>query len=590
MQNDKEFSDQSQGLDPKILEKVNPEGGNATRDSTTQRSSGSDANTPEDLSSIDTFDVTAYKALPNVSKHFETLQSLFDLVYNGLRVPYSDQNFRKIQVPKSRNGVPVLPYQYFVSEPNLVGGGDAYFNAVWTNAATEAQFVDFVDEDGYFEVKMDAKTASVLLTDVTIWSNDYLDKGVRDSRARPNVVLGDFGCFLPPTFSTTKRRIRTDAVACYMYGAYIPTTPASTITVINADDLKAFMNTTGGKYWPVDQRTLCLSLAQIPAAVLPKLAIFAQPVIIDFDSSMDSTRGTLTSWNGCPAWQVSLTSTVAPCDIDVATMLQYTFSATDIQWATFANTLPLSHNTTNTPFANSSSIALHVYSNTIADQFINFYKTHRDAHNCLPLALTQIPSYIQAWRVIKTCCVNRTLVELGYIGGVYATNSIGKPLTAQNLNDCISGSWQVKSNNALFNLPCVCWTPYELWIQNGANIKLDDEDYVDGESSVLVNCNYNAPKSQVRYSSITSWADSTSPNFNYSYYMPNSSSAVMNVTSGYNLSSACACTVPRYSSTTETMSLQWNKEFSIDFTYSRSGKNRNTIHRKKMVFSVATKN
>lgn len=588
MNNSKEFTDESKPLDPSVLDKVNTveAPGNPVSDEIKGKSSDAPNN-------FDAVDFTCYKGLRENAKWFERVQDVSNIVLNGFRVPFCSGDFRPITIPKSRAGVPVVPYNYYITRNGVTGGGSTFFSSGWMTSNEEYYFQDFILDGEKFEVKMDEKTKTKLMTLVTIWSNEYLDKGIRDSRARPNVVLGDWSWALTPTWSNDVRAIRTDLVAAWQYGSYTPTTPASTFIIINASDLRTFLNTGGGNYWPVEMNTPCLALGKTPTTNLPKLAVLASGVFIDFDSSMTAARGTLVSHNGCPAYEVSCTLSVNANDFDVAQILNNTFSSTDLQWAVFANTLPLPSRSGSCVF-HLGNFSLRVYENTICDQFINFYATHRDTGNKLPTDAQSLLDFIQAWRLYKTAFTQRSIVELGLVGQQFSTQTYGKSITADNYFELMGGCFEVDpsySPGTFFaNLDnTVLWICYEMWICNGAKLTLDEEDYVDGMTGVFTNCNYLVPRSQVLLSP-TTWSNGSASHSSAEarYYRPNASAAstVNTYSTGYAtaVASCVPSTVPNVSSTTETMTLQWDKSQTIDFSYSSVGKNKNTVFRKKMVF------
>lgn len=589
MENNTEYLDETKPLNPEALKKVNADAGGGQANNTGEvRDQNEGLQEPDEVQpEFEAVDFTSYKSLPHNCKYFSRVQEISNAVLNGYKVPFCSQDFRPISVPLSRQRVPVLPYSAYITSQGITGGGATTFTN-WMNAAEDTYFDDFLPSEEKFAVKMEEKTKSKLMTLVTIWSNEYLDKGVRDSRARPSAVLGDWAYALPPTFSMTERYIRTDVFATWMYGSYTATTPAETITIINNSDLRQFMNTDGGNYWPVSANTLCLALGRASATALTKLKLLGHSVIIDFDNSMNAARGTSTTYNGVQAWTVSANSANA-CDTDVAAILNNTFSAVDVQWALLLNTLPLSYTpSSNSPFYQ-NHFDLIIYENTIADQFINFYATHRDYGNKLPVTSASRPAFIQAWRVFKTVLTQRATVELGRVGLADENQTYGKTLTTRNYYDMISCSFCLKTFVNSFKL---LWIPYEMWIMNGANLKLDDEDYVDGESSVLVNQNYLVPRSQVMYNS-TQWAANTSGTTTYDYYVPNKPTAQTSISFTWVPRDLCNCipsTVPNWNSTTETQTIIWDKDQTIDFTYVSSGKNSNSIYRKKMVFTSAVKN
>lgn len=590
MENSTEFIDETKPLNPEALKKINSIAGDGSANDTAgvrDQMKSLDQGIV-DLSDFEAVDFTSYKSLPNTSKYFVRVQEICNKVLNGYRAPFCSQDFRPISVPLSRQRVPVVPYTVFISSQGITGGGDTTFSS-WMTNSEETNFDDFIISEEKFAVKMDEKTKSKLMTLVSIWSNEYLDKGVRDSRARPAAVLGDWAYALPPTFSMTERYIRTDVFASWMYGTYTATSPAETITIINNNDLRAFMNGDGGNYWPVQANTLCLALGKCTATQLTKLKLLGHSVIIDLDSSLNNSRGTAITYNGVPAWSVTANSANA-CDFDVAQVLNNTFSGIDIQWALFVNTLQLSSTPGSTCHFSDSHFDLYVYENTIADQMINFYATHRDSGNKIPLTTTELTKFIQAWRILKTVFVQRTSVEVGRVGLLSENNTYGKTLTTRNYYDLVSGCFSLKTVPASTH-KCL-WIPYEMWIMNGANLKLDAEDYVDGESSILVNQNYCVPRSQVLFTP-TQWSQSTTVTSTFNYYEPNSATAsswvnINNV--GRDICNCLPCTTPHWRSTTETQTLQWNKSETIDYTYVSTGKNSNTIYRKKLVFTSAVKN
>lgn len=595
MNNPNEFTDETKALNPDALKNINAEAGDGKSNNTGEVRNQNQGlqgepqipKTPAVQPEFEAVDFTSYKSLPHNCKYFSRVQEMSNIVLNGYKVPYCSQDFRPITVPLSRQRVPVLPYDAYITSQGITGDGANTFSK-WMTSSEDTYFDDFLPTEEKFAIKMEEKTKAKLMTLVSIWSNEYLDKGVRDSRARPSAVLGDWAYALPPTFSMTERYVRTDVFATWMYGDYVSTSPAEKITIINNSDLRQFMNTDGGNYWPVEATTLCLALGRASATTLTKLKILGHSVIIDFDNSMNASRGTSTTYNGVQAWEVTCNS-VSACDFDIAQILNNTFSGVDIQWALLLNTLPLSNGPgTFSPFSQ-NHFDLLIYENTIADQFINFFATHRDYGNKLPVNSTVLPQFVQAWRIFKTVLTQRAVVELGRVGYVAEDSTYGKTLTDQNYFDMISCSFCLKTFTTKIQL---LWIPYEMWIMNGANLKLDDEHYVDGEPSVLVNENYLVPRSQVIYTP-TTWASSTSQATVYQYYVPNNRNPQTVVT--YNrvprsTPSCIPCTVPNWNSTTETQTILWNKDQTIDFTYVGSGKNSNTIYRKKMVFTSAVKN
>lgn len=598
MNNPTEYVDETKALDPSVLKNINSQAGDGEINNTRvgrdhkdkQMKNKTVGEQPDPIPEFEAVDFTSYKSIPQNSRYFNRVQDVANIVLNGYKVPFCSQDFRPISVPLTRQRVPVIPYDAFITSNGIVGGGSTTFSS-WMTAGEETYFDDFLLTAEKFGIKMEEKTKAELMTRVSIWSNEYLDKGVRDGRARPSAVLGDWAYALPPTFSMTVRYIRTDVFAGWMYGDYTATSPAEKIIIINNADLRQFMNNDGGNYWPVEANTLCLALGRTSASVLTKLKLLGHSVIIDFDSSMNSTRGTLTTYNGVSAWEVSANS-VQACDTDIAKVLNNTYSGIDIQWALFSNVLPLGISVGANSLFYQDHFDLVVYENTIADQFINFYATHRDYGNKLPVTSSTLPSFVQAWRIFKTVLTQRTAVEVGYVGPASPLQTYGKTLTVQNYYDMICGSFCVKT--ATQSTPhAPMWIPYEMWIMNGANLKLDDESYVDGESSVLVNENYLVPKSQVIYD-MTTWSSSnTSGSTNYNYYVPNKASAQTTIFSGRpprNCVSCIPCTIPNWNSTTETQTILWNKDQTIDFTYVNTGKNSNAVYRKKMVFTTAVRN
>jgi len=598
MNNSTEFTEETKPLDPKVLNNINGAGGEDDAGVVHNQELETDQEMKTDFEAID---FTSTHGLATNAKHFVRVQEICNLVFNGLRVPFCSDSFRPLVIPKSKQGVPVVPFDYYITRNGVVGGGAATF-ANWMNAVEEAQFIDFVLSDSNFSVAMDAKTKAKLMTNVAIWSNEYLDKGVRDTRARPTVVLGDWGWALTPTFSMTERNIRTDVFATWMYGAYVPSNPNEQLTIINAVDLRNFMNTDGGNYWPVPQNTLCLALGKMPTADLPRLALLGHYVIIDFDNSMSLARGAAAVHNGVTAYSVTLNVAVNANDFAVAKVLNNTFSGIDIQWAILANTLPLTNSSNGSIFgANTNSFNLRVYDNSICDQFINFYATKRDYGNKLPVDNLSLCDFIQSWRLFKTMIVNRSLVELGVISYLRSTATYGKDLTDENYISLISGCFEYVSlaGYGLGNpYNCALWTPYEMWICNGANLKLDDENYVDGVTGVLVNENYLVPKSQVTFT-LAEWSNQNQIGANTvypcTYYTPNRNAGINSINYGgaTTRSSVGSCfprTVPCYASTSETQTIVFDNDQVIDFAYSSSGATNARVFRKRLVFSSAVKN
>lgn len=589
MENNTEYLDETKALNPEALKKINAQAGDGQANNTGETRDQNEGlqNEPEVQPEFEAVDFTSYKSLPHNCKYFSRVQEVSNLVLNGYRVPFCSQDFRPITVPLSRQRVPVIPYDAYITSQGITGGGATTFSG-WMTTSEDTYFDDFLPSEEKFAIKMEEKTKAKLMTLVSIWSNEYLDKGVRDSRARPAAVLGDWAYALPPTFSMTERYIRTDVFATWMYGSYTATSPAENITIINNSDLRQFMNGDGGNYWPVEANTLCLALGRADTTDISKLKLLGHSVIIDFDNSMNSARGTSTTYNGVQAWTVAANSATA-CDVDIARILNNTFSSVDIQWALLLNTLPISMNAGSTSPFNQNHFDLIIYENTIADQFINFYATHRDYGNKLPITTTAIPAFVQAWRIFKTVLSQRAVVELGRVGVASEDQTYGKSLTAHNYYDMMSCSFCLKTFTGTAKL---LWIPYEMWIMNGANLKLDDEDYVDGESSVLVNQNYLVPRSQVIFDA-TKWALNSTQTTTFDYFVPNKATAQTTITFSRapRTTPSCApCTIPNWNSTTETQTLMWNRDQVIDFTYVGSGKNSNAIYRKKMVFTSAVKN
>lgn len=603
MNNASEYLDETKSLDPKIQKDVNASNAvnEPVRDKidgkTTPGDQGVDA---ENRTDFETVDFTSVHGLQANSKYFVRVQDICNLVYNHLRVPFCSDNFRPYIVPKSKQGVPVIPYDYYVSCNGVIGGGANTF-VRWMNSQEETQFNDYIVANEPFTVKMAEELKAQLMTKVSIWSNEYLDKGVRDSRARPNAVLGDWAWALTPTFSMTTRNIRTDVVACWMYGSYTPTSPNEKITIINSSDLRTFMNTGDGNYWPVEQNTLCLALGKAATSELSHLALLAHKVIIDFDNSMNGSRGTATTYNGVTAYEITLNASVNYNDSAVAKILNNTYSGIDLQWALLANTLPLVAHTTSSLFGSTSNtFNLRIFENSICDQYINFYATKRDSGNKLPVTSANIPTFIQSWRLFKTFITNRTLVELGYIGNSAPTITFGKTLEFVNYLSLITGCFEYQtlvSTTVPSQATRVLWLPYEMWISNGANLQLDDEDYVDGQSAVLVNTKYLCPRSQVVYT-LTQWADSTAATAAtpiVEYWIPNQTSYSTNteLPMSYKPTQFISCfprTIPSYRSTSETQSIIFDNMQQVDFAYTNTGKNDNTVYRKKLVFNSAVKN
>lgn len=589
MENNTEYLDETKALNPEALKKINAEAGDGKANATGEiRVQNEGLKEEEQIQpEFEAVDFTSYKSLPHNCKYFSRVQEISNIVLNGYKVPFCSQDFRPVTVPLSRQRVPVLPYNVYITSQGITGGGATTF-LNWMNTVEENWFDDYLISEDKFAIKMEEKTKAKLMTLVSIWSNEYLDKGVRDSRARPSAVLGDWAYALPPTFSMTERYIRTDVFATWMYGSYTATSPAEKITIINNADLRKFMNGDGGNYWPVEANTLCLALGKAKTADLAKLKLLGHSVIIDFDNSMNATRGTTINYNGVQAWTVNAASANA-CDYDIAKILNNTFSSVDIQWALLLNVLPLSENPTTTSPFDTNHFDLIVYENTIADQFINFFATHRDYGNKLPVTAAALPAFVQAWRIFKTVLTQRAVVELGRVGVTNEDQTYGKTLTSRNYYDMISCSFSLKTFTYKIKL---LWIPYEMWISNGANLKLDDENYVDGESSVLVNENYLVPRSQVIYD-ITKWSDNAAQITKFEYYVPNKATAQTNVIYNTNCRDTPSCapsTVPNWNSTTETQTMLWDRKQLIDFTYVGTGKNSNAIYRKKMVFTSAVKN
>lgn len=572
MNNQNEFQDETKPLNPEALTNINSSQGDGNTDK------------PVDKLTIDTTDVTSYKALPRVSKHFVRLQDLSDHVYNKVRVPFANDDFRHFNVPLSRNRVPCVPKKYFPDQQGFTGTVINYWAEGGLNDSRLKGLI--VDQDN-FTVKMDANTSARMMTAVTIWSNEYLDKGVRDARARPNVILGDWGWTLPPNFSTTTRNIRTDVIARWMYTPYTASATPETLTLINASDLKQFMNITGGYYWPVPIETLCLALHSVDSTTVQNLALFGQDTIIDFDSSITTTHGArVVTPDGLVTYQVSLTANVPIMEPSMTQVLNATYSAIDIQWALFNNTIPIA----NASYAYPSNMKLNVYINTISDQFINFFMTKKQSLAALPTDSTKLSNFIKSWRLFKTLTVDRTLAEIGVFGTVSSNNTYGKTLTDTNYYDLICGSFTDMAPSSLTsNLKTILWIPYEMWIANGANIKLDNEEYVDGESPYPVNKKYCCPRSQVLVSQ-SAWTNETATITTKDYYIPNKSSSAVAFNHGATSTLCMPCTLPNYASTSETMTLPWDKSQTIDFVYTSCGKNSNSIFQKKLVFSTAAEN
>lgn len=597
MNNQGEFVDESKVVAPEVLKKLQSTAGDSSKlelDASTKlgRRPNEDSTSIPPLEAVD---FISFGGLVDNAKYFANLQEVSDMVLNKFRVPFADGRFRRLVVPKTRDRIPVLPYDYFITEGNTLGGGDVTF-VNWMTPNEESFLSNLTPQGEKFTVRANSAQTTQLMAEIQVWSNSYIDKGVRDTRARPSAVLGDWECMLEPDISTTHRNIRTDVLAHYMYGHYTAPNPPEDLLIINASDLRSFLNT-NGCYWPVPADTLCLALGKMRTMDLGRLALFDTNIIIDFDSSMNGTRGTQITYNGCIGYTVSKISVTAQ-DPYVARVINETFSAIDIQWALFANTLPLAMNSSARGVLNGNNFNLRTYVNSVSDQFVNFYTTHHDLGNKLPLSVNLNAKFIQAWRVFKTAFASKVCAEIGYLSRIPSTNTYGKSIDAQNYFDLISGEFDPYLISAMPLAPnTVCWIPYELWIANGADLRLDSPDYVDGQSGILVNTNYLAPISQITITR-TEWEDQTALGGDKtigSYYVPNADTASINVAipSGWLLSQTQCClpaTIPRYSSTTDTATLPWDKAQTIDFTYSKTGSNRNTIYRTKLVFSSAAKN
>lgn len=598
MNNQGEFVDVSNAVKPEILAKLHSTDGGRSDGKTLENTLDKGTNSKGDPVTQPTFeavDFISYGGLPANSKYFSTLQEVSDQVLNGVRVPFVDGRFRRIVVPKSRGGVPTLPYCYYCTDDTLAGDGDVTF-INWMTPSEENKLSGLNYMSQKFKIRASAKEMTQLMAEIQVWSNSYIDKGVRDTRARPSAVLGDWECMLEPDISTTHRFIRTDMIAKWMYGNYASVSPPAMLTIINATDLRDFLNTNGA-YWPIPADTLCLALGKIPTAFRGRLSLLGVDVVIDFDSSMTNANGNPVSYNGCQAYEIPKVSSNA-LDDWVARALNQTFSMVDLQWAIFANTMPLTVYSPSQGIFGGSNFSLNVYTNSVSDQFINFYCTHHDYGHKLPLGAPTIQHFIQAWRVYKTMYASKVCAELGIFNFIDNTQTYGKNLAYQNYYDLISGEF---SGSSLSGTPGaadrICWIPYELWIANGANIKMDSEDYVDGQSGVLTNTNYLAPKSEVFFT-LTQWSDQvalTSPATVAAYFEPNAGSQIAGGSVPVGLLTSCfqscmPCTIPRYTSTSDTATQAFEKVKMIDFVYSNSGSNRNTIYRSKLVFGSAAKN
>lgn len=598
MNNQGEFVDVSNAVKPEILAKLHSTDGSRSDGKTLENTLDKGTNSKGDTITQPTFeavDFISYGGLPANSKYFNTVQEVSDQVLNGVRVPFVDGRFRRMVIPKTRGGVPTMPFAYYCTDDEITGDGDVTF-INWMTPSEENKFDGLNFQSTKFSIRASPKEMTQLMAEIQVWSNSYIDKGVRDTRARPSAVLGNWEAMLEPDISTTHRFIRTDMVARWMYGHYTSVTPPAMLTIVNATDLRDFLNTNGA-YWPVPADTLCLALGKIPTAFKGRLSLLGVDIIIDFDSSMTSANGNPVNINGCPAYEIPKISVTA-LDDWVGRALNQTFCMTDLQWAIFANTLPLTNYCPSPGIFNGSNFSLNVYTNSVSDQFVNFYCTHHDYGFKLPLGSPTIQYTIQAWRIFKTMFASKVCAELGRFNDISNTQTYGKDLVATHYYDLISGEF---SGSGVLTHPawatCVCWIPYELWISNGANIKLDENDYVDGQSGYMTNANYLAPKSKVWFT-LAQWSDQVAlvnPATAYIYYEPNSNNQVVGgvIPVGYLSSGLQSCypsTIPRYTSTTDTCTQSWEKAKTIDFVYTKSGSNRNTIYRSKLVFGSAAKN
>jgi len=596
MNNQQEFTDNSKSVDPQVLKAVNTHSTSAgdlpVKDRFKNTKQQSDAETLEPEFSA--LDFTSVGGLVSNAKYFETVQDIADVVLNGMRVPYCDSRFTAYNVPKSNEGVPALNYDYFISDSELEGTGATTFGS-WSYGDVVNLFDGYVKSDEKFEVKMDSKTASNLMTLASIWSNEYLDKGVRDSRARPSAVLGDWTWALPPTFSTKYRRIRTDLVANYMYSTWTAPTVSPLLFVVNASDLRDYMNVTGGATWPIPLTTPCLALSALDKNDISRLIVLGHTLYVDLDNSMNADRADAeTKYFGVKAYSLTVPSSVPAQDTAARIALQRTFSAVDLQWAFLSLAMPMCSAYTGC-WSGTNHFKAKIYTNTIPDQFINFYATHYEVDRIIPWQDGRDKQFIQSWRIFKTCLIQRALLDVGCIGQMWPEDTFGKYITDQNYFDLIAGDFRLRTWTiaGMGVTSHIAWIPFEMYIANGADMILDDEDLVVGSSGQVTNKNFLCPRS-IAATDLNYWKNTAAATSTALYYIPNNLTGFSfwtRVNNTTHFDAAIPWTVPCYKSTSETATTNQGATALRHFKvyYTKQGLTNDYIYRKKMVFKSATK-
>lgn len=517
-------------------------------------------------------------------QHVESLQDIFDLTLNGLKAPCLDvQKFVPYSMAFSKRGVPVIG-QAHCYRPNRSGRYTYKAQPVnferWTHMWDEFDGY-LVESDEKLEILWPSGASEGFLTKAVTFGQAQIDQGVRNARALARYVLGDYQALITSDIDTTKRCIRTDVFAQWMYNKV--TQASGNLFIINASDLVSYLNTHVNSY-PIPVDTLCLNLPDGASDQnLGKLALLNLDLIVDFNNSVE-TNG---MFNGAVPCRVVAKQNVSANDLWIAEILTRTYSPIELELGLFLCSLWLLRYPEVGVIPDQGVVNIKYFKNTIQDQVLNFfYCGGKNRNSWMPRNVEDLRSLIWTFRIAKTCLVQKSAM----IDGVLASEMnifTGKTNTYQNVLDDISGSLEFdlveRVNPAYSYLPC--WIPFEFWKQNGAKLELDDDDLVHGESAFETNKSFKVPRSIVQ---VTSEEYNSDNNIaaDVSFFGPNSPDPMITILHCCDTYYAPCVpwTVKCYKSDTNTASCPYDP---LDMVYYRNvtfGKNRNRVVRDNLGF------
>lgn len=482
--------------------------------STSKKKNDSSGKSPEDLSTIDVASFLKRDSVLSTLAHFHTLQGIFDHALNHLRAPtaVSDRFMPYTMVYQKNGHIPAIGSSLYIGDVTTpagitsTGAGSQNFTN-WIYNTTNPIFNKTLTKCC---VKWDVDIVSNIMAVAQSAKERYPTDGVRDVRARPEYVLSDWGVFLTDEIDTTFRTIRTDTFARFMYGSYDGSSSSETVYIVNATDLRTWLNTHNAPC-PLPTDTLVLDLSEVDEGILGKLSIFDVPVVINVGLPLV----TPTSYLGLPAAAYTKAA-VSANDVDIAKILSATYDAQEIELAIFLMAQSFHYEALD----KNAKLQLETHTNTIQEQMINYFASGIKHKARIPAPNgDEYLYFVQSFRLAKTMMEMKAAMKYGFFGRAVPGITLNAGWSGTEIINALSGffSSQYISQGAI----CPIWIPFEFWIANGANLTLDPDSLTVNVTGRTINTVCTVPRSIVGVT-IAEW-DSGSTKSTVNYYQPNSS-------------------------------------------------------------------